>query len=886
MRKNYALILLSLILISAYSYAQVGNTCTTPHVVTSLPFNATTLSTASAGNDYGSTDACGGNYLTGNDYVFAYMPMSDQIVNIVTSNTGAGVGLFLLDGCPDAGANCIATDEQQGGNPAITNVSLTGMTTYYIVVDTYDYMGFNPSTVFDIDITEAVADDVGLTRFTEPISSCGLTASEDVTVEIVNYGSNVVSNFDVTYELDGTPVTETITSSIDPDGTLTYTFTQKADLSTVGQTYEIVAYTALSGDVNTANDQITNIFTNMISVNTFPYVQDFDTDNGYWTPGGIASSWELGAPAATTINSAASGTNSWVTNLTGNHNTGENSYVISPCFDFSSLVSPMIDLNVWFETGTTGLLRVEASTNGGLTWTTIGANNDETNWYAFPGGFDTGWNGNGGGWVAASHPLDGLGGQAQVQLRLKFKMGDFGEGEGAAFDDIHIYEAPTDDLGVERIYTPVSGCELTNAEVVYVGIVNYGASSQTGFEVTYSPDGGSTLFTETVGDVVLPNDTLIYAFTTTVDVSALQTYDFVAFTTLAADADNNNDTAFHTVTNNPVVSSYPYNESFETGAGSWFVHGELPSWELGVPAGTTINTASDGVNVWATGLAGSPNDGEASYLEGPCFDFSTLTIPVLSFDIWYETSGALDGASLEYSVDGGISWGILPYGTAYTNWMDTLQNLWTGSSSGWVEAKNSLEILGGEPQVQFRFKYEDNILAAEGVAIDNITISECQSANPVADFMYTINGSEVTFTNSSTDANSYYWDLGQTLQSSTEENPVHDYMIDGNYTVTLFAYSDCGMDSTSQTIDVIVGMEEVIGSGISLYPNPVKESLTLNITDQYESIVIYSSAGSKVMSVDKNNTHQINVSEFSEGTYFVVGRNQNGIIKVPFVVVR
>ena len=63
--------------------------------------------------------------------------------------------------------------------------------------------------------------------------------------------------------------------------------------------------------------------------------KNFDNGNGGWLAGGTASSWALGTPAKAVIKSAASGTNSWVTNLTGQYNANENSYVVGPCFNFS-----------------------------------------------------------------------------------------------------------------------------------------------------------------------------------------------------------------------------------------------------------------------------------------------------------------------------------------------------------------------------------------------------------------------------------------------------------------------------------------------------------------------------------------------------------------------
>lgn len=112
--------------------------------------------------------------------------------------------------------------------------------------------------------------DAGVVDITAPVSGA-LTNSEQVTITIFNYGQNDISNFDVTYQIDGgATVTETYTGTIASASTAQFTFSQTADLSNEGQTYSITASTDLSGDEDAANDSftkdITHIFANDIGV--------------------------------------------------------------------------------------------------------------------------------------------------------------------------------------------------------------------------------------------------------------------------------------------------------------------------------------------------------------------------------------------------------------------------------------------------------------------------------------------------------------------------------------------------------------------------------------------------------------------------------------------
>jgi hypothetical protein len=117
--------------------------------------------------------------------------------------------------------------------------------------------GSRANVVGVFQIAANFANDVGVVNIDSPTSGT-LTASEDVTVTIFNYGENDASNFDVTYQVDGgSTITETYTGTIGSALTDQYTFSATTDMSTVGNTYSITASTAMSGDEDTANDSYT-----------------------------------------------------------------------------------------------------------------------------------------------------------------------------------------------------------------------------------------------------------------------------------------------------------------------------------------------------------------------------------------------------------------------------------------------------------------------------------------------------------------------------------------------------------------------------------------------------------------------------------------------------
>lgn len=266
------------------------------------------------------------------------------------------------------------------------------------------------------------------------------------------------------------------------------------------------------------------------------------------------------------------------------------------------------------------------------------------------------------------------------------------------------------------------------------------------------------------------------------------------------------------------VNSFPYNEGFEFGDGNWTHGGTASDWALGKPMKAVINTAAAGNFSWITGgLTGSQyNNGENSWLQSPCFDFSGLVHPEISFAIFWETEKKYDGANMEYSTNGGTSWAILGsinddactatnwYNNASVNFLGNV-NGWSGnvqptsgscqggSGSGqWLAARHDLSFLAGVPNVIFRFRFGAGTTCNgfDGFAIDEIKIAEAPGNS--ADFTYSCNANrDVSFSSTtSLCPASYTWDFGDPASgaannTSSSANPNHTFSAAGTYTVNL-----------------------------------------------------------------------------------------------------
>lgn len=146
--------------------------------------------------------------------------------------------------------------------------------------------------------------------------------------------------------------------------------------------------------------------------------------------------------------------------------------------------------------------------------------------------------------------------------------------------------------------------------------------------------------------------------------------------------------------------------------------------------------------------------------------------------------------------------------------------------------------------------------------------------NPAkADFNETITDGEVSFTNTSDDYDSLVWDFGDST-TSTEDNPVHTYAESGEYTITLTVTRCDQTDVKTKTINVDALDAKVFETvSLSVYPNPVKNNLTLDFGKSFKTIrcALIDVTGRTLL--EKNFTNKarttLDFSGFPQGIYFL-----------------
>lgn len=289
------------------------------------------------------------------------------------------------------------------------------------------------------------------------------------------------------------------------------------------------------------------------------------------------------------------------------------------------------------------------------------------------------------------------------------------------------------------------------------------------------------------------------------------------------------------------ISTFPYTEGFESTNGGWVSGGVGSDWAWGTPAKATINAAATGLKCWITGglTPGSYSNGEASWLQSPCFDLTTLQHPYISMSIFWETERRFDGANFQYSTDLGATWtnvgsvsdpvnclndnwfnyspitGLNPLASVRDGWSGTIQPTagscqGTGGSGRWVNAQHTMPNLAGIANVIFRFTFGAGTVCNnfDGFAVDDIMIGEAPPN--IASFTYSCTTSNsITFTNTSALCPSLSWNFGDPASgpannTSTAQIPTHTFSGAGTYTITLDVTGPGNAASTtSQTIHIL-----------------------------------------------------------------------------------
>jgi hypothetical protein len=278
------------------------------------------------------------------------------------------------------------------------------------------------------------------------------------------------------------------------------------------------------------------VYYDLAVISNFPYCEGFEDDDGGWNSSGVLPSWEHGEPDNTIISSAFGGDNAWVTNLDGDYNNDELSYLSSPLFDFTNLMDPV--LKFWqirnLESGDDGV-QVQISADSGASYSVLGSSSS-TNWYNSgsvsalnSNGNGNGWTGTTSAWASVQHSLLSYASDTTVFIRFVMAADGNTVNEGFGIDNIIVGES--NDVSLVELIYPDSECG-NSATVVSAVICNISVVEKSGFGIDLDTNGTTINYTY--------SDTLPICGCDTVDLVSLNTSNGGSWT-LEAEIDNSGD---------------------------------------------------------------------------------------------------------------------------------------------------------------------------------------------------------------------------------------------------------------------------------------------------------------------------------------------------------
>lgn len=306
---------------------------------------------------------------------------------------------------------------------------------------------------------------------------------------------------------------------------------------------------------------------------------------------------------------------------------------------------------------------------------------------------------------------------------------------------------PDNDIKMLEILSPITACGLGTKEPITVKLMNYGTVPQNNIPISFTADG-IIFYNDIISTTLNPDDTLIFTFNDSADLSMPGVFNTKAIAKLSTDQYRKNDTITAIIKHIPLYNQYPYEEDFETVSALFWepatLSGNFNLWQYGTPnQAQYLTNAHSGNNVWITDtIAKYPNHSHTALIS-PCFDFTNVDTPYfstwLNFDLRpYGGMGGQDAMILEYSTDGS-NWTKVTGDTLFYNYYGSVNTpldppYWAGNSNGWKNYSTKLpNALANQPYVKFRFRFQAENPGTtnlnEGIAIDDIYITDLAPNN-------------------------------------------------------------------------------------------------------------------------------------------------------------
>ena len=221
---------------------------------------------------------------------------------------------------------------------------------------------------------------------------------------------------------------------------------------------------------------------------------------------------------------------------------------------------------------------------------------------------------------------------------------------------------------------------------------------------------------------------------------------------------------------------------------------------------STVNNSSNATQYeWYFGDGGESNEFEPqyTYADEGIYEILLLASNACGVDSFTQEIQVILPPTADFEVSSNN--GCTPFEVEFFNLSSSNADSYSWTFEGGTPSASTEE----NPIVVYNTDgvFDVQLVVSNAIGSDTLILDNYMTVGlgAVADFAAVVNGNEVSFTNNSSNGQTYSWDFGDN-QSSSEENPVHTYNIDGVYTVILSVTNDCGTVTTEQEVVISVGV--------------------------------------------------------------------------------
>ncbi len=188
--------------------------------------------------------------------------------------------------------------------------------------------------------------DVFIQSIEEPTQvGCSLASNAALKLNVRNSHLDTLQNVSIGYRLDNGAWNTILLPILYADSTHLIDIGNVLDLSSLGM-HDLDFYVFYPEDSYRENDTIFDYqVLNQPLIDAFPYIEDFESDDGYFYSYGRNNSWTWETPSGHVIDRAASGDKAWRTG-SEHYNANEIGYLESPCLDIMGLDDPYLSFNM------------------------------------------------------------------------------------------------------------------------------------------------------------------------------------------------------------------------------------------------------------------------------------------------------------------------------------------------------------------------------------------------------------------------------------------------------------------------------------------------------------------------------------------------------------